>query len=113
MSAVSIGWKILEVQKWGHALKAARTIPLITSLSRQSLVVAEISCKVVLVCATGTGGISVHWNQIALNTLQPGISLADTAELFAILNCALSDARITYFTIKYRQLTWRPITAIR
>ena len=65
------------------------------------------------ICATGTGGISVHWNQIALTTLPVGTSLADTAELFAILNVALADARITYFTIKYRDLTWRPITAIR
>ena len=66
-----------------------------------------------LICATGTGGISVHWNQIALTTLPVGTSLADTAELFAMLNVALADARITYFTIKYRDLTWRPITALR
>ncbi len=64
-------------------------------------------------CVIGTGGISVHWNQIALNALPDGTSLQETAALFAMLNVALADARITYFTIKYRDLTWRPVTALR
>jgi hypothetical protein len=61
----------------------------------------------------GTGGISVHWNQIALAALPEDSDVLDTARLFAMLNTALSDGRIVYFTIKYRDLTWRPITAIR
>jgi len=61
----------------------------------------------------GTGGISVHWNQIALAALPATTNLLDTARLFAMLNTALFDGRIVYFTMKYRDLTWRPITAIR
>ena len=61
----------------------------------------------------GTGGISVHWNQIALAALPEDADVAETAQLFAILNSALFDGRIAYFTVKYRDLTWRPITAIR
>jgi len=63
--------------------------------------------------ASGTGGISVHWNQIALAALPEDTDLVETARLFAMLNTALFDGRIAYSTTKYRDLTWRPITAIR
>lgn len=55
----------------------------------------------------------MHWNQIALASLPEDVTVLDTAMLFATLNAALWDGRIAYFTVKYRDLTWRPITAIR
>ncbi len=42
-----------------------------------------------------------------------GLSVADTARLFAILSMATADSQIVAFAEKYKNPHWRPITAIR
>jgi PAP2 superfamily/RTX calcium-binding nonapeptide repeat (4 copies) len=55
-----------------------------------------------------------HLNLLAQAvSLQKGISLAENAKLFAMLNVALADAAIACWDAKYDFDYWRPITAIR
>jgi PAP2 superfamily/RTX calcium-binding nonapeptide repeat (4 copies) len=55
-----------------------------------------------------------HLNMLAQTvSLQKGISLAENARLFAMLNVALADAAIACWDAKYDFDFWRPITAIR
>lgn len=61
--------------------------------------------------AAGTEGITAHYNNVALASLPANTSLYDTAHFFAIFNAAQFDGRIGYFTMKYNNLFWRPITA--
>ena len=57
---------------------------------------------------------SVGWSRIAaLQTLQTGAGLHDTARLFALLNMAMADGYIAGFYWKRTYGLWRPITAIR
>ena len=54
------------------------------------------------------------WNRIAAQiSAERGLSLAENAHLFALLNLTLSDALISCWDSKYRYVFWRPITAIR
>lgn len=54
-----------------------------------------------------------HWNQIARQVAaNQGLSLAQTARLFALLNIALADAGIATWDAKYAYNFWRPVTAI-
>jgi hypothetical protein len=54
------------------------------------------------------------WNRIAAQiSAERGLTLAENAHLFAVLNLALSDALIACWDSKYRYVFWRPITAIR
>ena len=64
-------------------------------------------------CVTGAGteGITAHYNNVALASLPANTSLFDTAHFFALFNVAQFDGRIAYFTMKYDNLFWRPITA--
>jgi hypothetical protein len=54
------------------------------------------------------------WNSVAdqLSNAE-GLSLAQNARLFALLNMAIADAAITVFEAKYFYNVWRPVTAIR
>jgi hypothetical protein len=53
-----------------------------------------------------------HWNRIAQTVSQQrGLSLADNARLFAILNFSLADAGIVCWEGKFGYNYWRPITA--
>lgn len=61
--------------------------------------------------STGNEGITAHYNNVALASLPANTSLYDTAHFFAIFNVAQFDGRIAYFTMKYDNLFWRPITA--
>jgi hypothetical protein len=55
-----------------------------------------------------------HWNLIAQEAaLDRGLSMADNARLFALLNFALADAGVVCWEAKYRYRLWRPVTAIR
>jgi hypothetical protein len=55
-----------------------------------------------------------HWNLIAQEvSLDRGLSLAENARLFALLNIALADAGIVCWEAKYRYRLWRPVSAIR
>ena len=59
----------------------------------------------------GTEGITAHYNNVALASLPANTSVFDTAHFFALFNVAQFDGRIVYFTMKYNNLFWRPITA--
>lgn len=63
------------------------------------------------VIGTGTEGITAHYNNVALASLPANTSVFDTAHFFALFNVAQFDGRIAYFTMKYNNLFWRPITA--
>ena len=55
-----------------------------------------------------------HWNQIAQNVAtNNGLSLAQSARLFALLNIAMADAGIAVWDAKYAYNFWRPVTAIQ
>lgn len=55
-----------------------------------------------------------HWNQIAaVVSRQRGLSLAENARLFALLNVSLADAGILCWVLKFTYEFWRPILAIR
>ena len=64
-------------------------------------------------CLTNAGneGITGHYNRVALASLPANTSVFDTAHFFALFNVAQFDGRIAYFTMKYNNLYWRPITA--
>jgi hypothetical protein len=54
------------------------------------------------------------WDRIAAQlSATRGLTLAENAHLFALLNIALSDSLIACWDSKYRFVFWRPITAIR
>lgn len=55
-----------------------------------------------------------HWNHIAQHVaIEQGLSLVETARLFALLNVALADAAICSWDAKYAYNDWRPVTGIR
>jgi hypothetical protein len=54
------------------------------------------------------------WNPVARQVaIAQGRSLAENARTLALLNMALNDAVIAVFDTKYREVFWRPETAIR
>jgi hypothetical protein len=60
------------------------------------------------------GNTPLYWNRIAAQiSAQRGLSLAENARLFALLNVSMADAGISCWDGKYRYVFWRPITAIR
>ena len=64
--------------------------------------------------ASGTMTPPGHWNQIAQDvSLRKGLSLAENAQLFFVLNVAVADAGIVCWDAKYTYDFWRPVTAIR
>jgi hypothetical protein len=55
-----------------------------------------------------------HWNAIASQLANAdGLSLAQTARLFAQLDIAVADAAIVCWKTKYTYNSWRPVTAIQ
>jgi hypothetical protein len=59
------------------------------------------------------GSTALFWNRIASQVAATrGLSLVDTAHLFAVLNVAMADAAIACWDGKYRYVFWRPVTAI-
>ncbi len=66
--------------------------------------------------ADGDGTVTPpgHWNHIAQTvSVARGLTLAENARLFAMLNVALSDAGRVCWDGKYGFDFWRPVTAIR
>jgi hypothetical protein len=66
--------------------------------------------------ADGEGTVTPpgHWNTIARTVASGrGLSLIESARLFALLNVALADASIVCWECKYGFDLWRPVTAIR
>jgi hypothetical protein len=55
----------------------------------------------------------VHWNRNLISlAISRGLTLRDTARLFAMVHTAAADAIIAGFEAKYHYATWRPRTAI-
>lgn len=66
--------------------------------------------------ADGAGTVTPpgHWNVIAQKVAAArGLSLAENARLFALLNFATADAAISCWDAKYAYNLWRPVTAVR
>jgi hypothetical protein len=60
------------------------------------------------------GAIQNYWNEIAQTAaLGHGITTAQSARLFALLNLAMADGVIAFYDAKYTYNFWRPVTAIR
>jgi PAP2 superfamily len=66
--------------------------------------------------ADGAGTVTPpgHWNKIALDLVRAhGLSTAEAAEVFAVLNTAQADAFIACWDAKFTYWSERPVTAIR
>jgi hypothetical protein len=60
------------------------------------------------------GAIQNYWNEITQTaTLQRGLTTAQSARLFALLNFSFADGVIAFYDAKYTYNFWRPVTAIR
>src|SRR5437879_809451 len=60
------------------------------------------------------GAIQNYWNEIAQTlSLARGLSTAQNARLFALLNLCFADYVIAFYDAKYTYNFWRPVTAIR
>lgn len=62
----------------------------------------------------GTATPPGHWNRIMTGLVtSQGLTLSQTARMFALVNLGVADAGISCWELKYRFPLWRPITAIR
>ena len=60
------------------------------------------------------GAIQNYWNEIAQTlSLARGLTTAQNARLFALLNLSFADNVIAFYDAKYTYNFWRPVTAIR
>jgi membrane-associated phospholipid phosphatase len=60
------------------------------------------------------GAIQNYWNEIAQTaSVAGGLTTAQNARLFALLNFAVADSVIAFYDAKYVYNFWRPVTAIR
>jgi hypothetical protein len=60
------------------------------------------------------GAIQNYWNEIAQTvSLAHGLTTAQYARLFALLNLSFADDVIAFYDAKYTYNFWRPVTAIR
>jgi hypothetical protein len=60
------------------------------------------------------GAIQNYWNEIAQTAaVAHGLSTAETARLFALLDLTFADAVIAFYDAKYTYTFWRPVTAVR
>ena len=59
------------------------------------------------------GAIQNYWNEIAQTaSLAHGLTTAQNARLFALLNLSFADGVIAFYDAKYTYNFWRPVTAI-
>jgi hypothetical protein len=60
------------------------------------------------------GAIQNYWNEITQTAvLMDGLTTAQSARLFALVNFSLADSVIAFYDAKYIYNFWRPVTAIR
>ncbi|HET6928739.1 MAG TPA: vanadium-dependent haloperoxidase [Candidatus Acidoferrum sp.] len=60
------------------------------------------------------GAIQNYWNEIAQTlSLARGLTTAQNARLFALLDLSFADDVIAFYDAKYTYNFWRPVTAIR
>ncbi|KAG2485151.1 hypothetical protein HYH03_016137 [Edaphochlamys debaryana] len=62
---------------------------------------------------TGTGTIAGVWLNISISVIPEDTPLIHQARFFKLLGSSFWDAAIACWRVKYRELFWRPITAIR
>ena len=101
----------LEGAEYAEELNYVKEIGKIDSLTR-----TPDQTAIAKFWANGAGTFTPpgHWNQIAEETATlTGLSLEDSARLFALLNISLADAAISCWDAKYEYNLWRPVTAIR
>ncbi|EFJ42821.1 hypothetical protein VOLCADRAFT_107068 [Volvox carteri f. nagariensis] len=61
----------------------------------------------------GTGTIAGVWLNISISVIPAETPLVQQARFFKILTTSFWDAAVACWRTKYRELFWRPITAIR
>ncbi len=101
----------LDSAKYAEELNQTKEIGKVDSLTR-----TPDQTAIAIFWANGGGTFTPpgHWNQIASEaSALAGLSLEDSARLFALLNIAEADAAITSWDAKYKYELWRPVTAIR
>ena len=60
------------------------------------------------------GAIQNYWNEITQTAaIDFGLTTAQSARLFALLNLTFADSVIAFYDAKYTYNFWRPVTAIR
>ncbi|HWY70359.1 MAG TPA: vanadium-dependent haloperoxidase [Terriglobales bacterium] len=60
------------------------------------------------------GAIQNYWNEITQTAaIDFGLTTAQSARLFALLNLSFADSVIAFYDAKYTYNFWRPVTAIR
>lgn len=60
------------------------------------------------------GTIQNYWNEITQTaSVAHGLTTAENARLFALVNLSLADSVIAFYDAKYTYNLWRPVTAIR
>ncbi len=60
------------------------------------------------------GAIQNYWNEISQTfSVAHGLTTAQSARLFALLNLSFADDVIAFYDAKYTYNFWRPVTAIR
>ncbi len=60
------------------------------------------------------GAIQNYWNEIAQTlSVAHGLTTAQNARLFALLNLSFADDVIAFYDAKYTYNFWRPVTAVR
>jgi len=60
------------------------------------------------------GAIQNYWNEITQTAaIDSGLTTAQSARLFALLNLTFADSVIAFYDAKYTYNFWRPVTAIR
>ena len=90
-----------EVKLWGSATSSVR--------SEEQKLRSQLFAGVV----TRTT-LFAMWNNVTRDAARAyGLSLVDTARLFALVNVSINDAVQTSHTSKFVYQLWRPVTAIR
>jgi hypothetical protein len=61
-----------------------------------------------------SGNGTLYWTRVAVQLAAArGLNLVDSARLFAVLHVSMADASIAAWDSKYRNVFWRPVTAIQ
>ena len=101
----------LDSQEYAEDLNEVKRIGSATSTERtaEQTQLARLFASVI--------SSTVHWavwNHVARDTARvQGLSLSETARLFAVLNVSIHDGLQTSHTSKFVYGLWRPVTAIR
>jgi hypothetical protein len=80
----------------------------------RSLAMLRVAMDDALTACFRSGAVQSYWNEIAQTaSLDPHLTTAEDARLFALLNVGCADGVIGFFDAKYTYDRWRSITAVR